>query len=97
MIGQLTWKKHVLLAIGLGIAAGFLLALFSVMDLFGNLALTIRGVVGVVFSIILSIMFIPIIQTKIGVIRGKEKLEFVLVSLISTLIFWPIIYSMIAT
>jgi predicted Co/Zn/Cd cation transporter (cation efflux family) len=90
---SVTYDKITGVAIIAGMLYGVVLGLLSYVRGFGSMSLEAISVLGIGSSLVISILLLPIVQVKAGVLSGRRKVEFVVAFLLSVLVSWPVTYS----
>ncbi|MEB3845365.1 MAG: hypothetical protein LRS48_06800 [Desulfurococcales archaeon] len=79
----------------IGSVIGSLYAILSFMGGFRGLTLLESGLVGVAGDVLITFLLLPLVEYKYGPLQLKGRIEVILVSLLTCLTFWPVVYSLL--
>jgi uncharacterized membrane protein YagU involved in acid resistance len=87
--------KHNLAGLAIGIVMGAILGVLSAYSAFQKLTLTQATLAGIGFTVLVSILLLPLVQLKAGILVRREKIEYVMTALIASVVAWPVVYAAI--
>ncbi|MEB3760523.1 MAG: hypothetical protein GSR72_00750 [Desulfurococcales archaeon] len=95
MVAGVSIDAHIVAGIIIGFILGSILAVLSYIGGFEQLSMPSRGLAGSLGSAIIAFLLLPLVQLRIGVLSTRKKIEYVAVSVLMTLVFWPVIYAVL--
>ncbi len=88
-------SKHNLAGLVIGIIMGAVLGVLSAYGAFEKLTLTQSTLAGIAFTIIISLLLLPLVQLKAGILTRREKIEYALTVLLASIVSWAVFYAVL--
>ncbi len=79
----------------IGSIIGSLYAILSFIGGFRGLTLLESGLIGIAGDVLITFLLLPLIEYRYGPLQLKGRVEVILVSLLTCLTFWPVVYSLL--